>query len=453
MLLVLSAAAAAVSHAAQVNPLEQVISLMDELAAKIAKEGESEVKAYGEFVEWCDDMASSGRQAIATYTAKKGKLEAKISELSEEAESCSSKIEDLAASISANERDLTDATAIFNRETADFKESESALAQDVDTLSRAVSVLEREMAKNPAAFAQMDTSSIQNLLRALSTVMDAAAFNIADKQQLTALVQSQDEDEELGAPKVANYKSQSGSIVDVLEDLKEKAETKLDTVRKEYVQTKHNYNMMESSLESQIGADKKGLAEEKSQKAQAEESKATAETDLAAAVKNLAESKDNMANGNSMCMQTAADHDASLADRTEELKVIAQAKKIVTESTGGAAYLFLQFSNGGLRTHEDLVGVEVVTAVKRLAKQQHSSALTQLASKISAVLQYGAGAGADPFAKVKGLLEAMITKLEKEAGEASEEKAYCDEQLSKTEAKKSELEDDKDKLTVKIDSA
>jgi hypothetical protein len=106
------------------------------------------------------------------------------------------------------------------------------------------------MAQNPAAFAQMDTSSIQNLLRALSTVMDAAAFNIADKQQLTALVQSQDEDEELGAPKVANYKSQSGSIVDVLEDLKEKAETKLDTVRKEYVQTKHNYNMMESSLES-----------------------------------------------------------------------------------------------------------------------------------------------------------------------------------------------------------
>jgi hypothetical protein len=81
-------------------------------------------------------------------------------------------------------------------------------------------------------------------------------------------------------------------------------------------------------------------------------------------------------------------------------------------------------SNGGLRTHEDLVGVEVVTAVKRLAKQQHSSALTQLASKISAVLQYGAGAGADPFAKVKGLLEAMITKLEKEAGEVDSKSVF-----------------------------
>jgi predicted nucleic acid-binding Zn-ribbon protein len=77
-----------------------------------------------------------GKQLQASHCnihSKEGKLEAKISELSEEAESCSSKIEDLAASISANEKDLTDATAILNRETADFKESESALTQDVDT--------------------------------------------------------------------------------------------------------------------------------------------------------------------------------------------------------------------------------------------------------------------------------------------------------------------------------
>merc|ERR1719277_35723 len=36
--------------------------------------------------------------------------------------------------------------------------------------------------------------------------------------------------------------------------------------------------------------------------------------------------------------------------------------------------------------------------------------------------------------------------------EAAKEKAYCDEQMSKTEAKKSELEDDVSKLTSKIDT-
>merc|ERR1719373_1434293 len=47
----------------------------------------------------------------------------------------------------------------------------------------------------------------------------------------------------------------------------------------------------------------------------------------------------------------------------------------------------------------------------------------------------------------------MIAKLEKEAGAEATEKAYCDEQISKTEAKKAELEEDIAKMTSKIDKA
>merc|ERR1740123_2682042 len=47
----------------------------------------------------------------------------------------------------------------------------------------------------------------------------------------------------------------------------------------------------------------------------------------------------------------------------------------------------------------------------------------------------------------------MIARLEKEAGADAPEKAYCDEQLSKTEAKKAELEEDIAKMTSKIDKA
>merc|ERR1719188_2109323 len=156
-------------------------------------------------------------------------------------------------------------------------------------------------------------------------------------------------------------------------------------------------------------------------------------------------------------MSTAADHEATVAARTEELKVIAEAKKILLGSTSGAVgqtYSLLQVAEGSrLETRADLARAEVVTMVKKLAQTHHSAALAQLASRISAVLRFGASAGSDPFVKVKGLIQDMIMKLEAEAQAAATEKAWCDEQMAKTEEKKSELDDDIAKLTSKIDVA
>merc|ERR1719291_1356074 len=158
-------------------------------------------------------------------------------------------------------------------------------------------------------------------------------------------------------------------------------------------------------------------------------------------------------------MTVASDHEATVTSRTEELAAIAQAKKALQDTSSGAVsqtYSFVQeASTGGarLRTHTDLARSEVVTMVKQLAKKHHSAVLAQLASRIAAVIRYGAADGGDPFAKVKGLIVDMIAKLEKEAGAEATEKAYCDEQMAKTEAKKSELEEDVAKLTAKIDQA
>merc|ERR1719235_2815877 len=100
-------------------------------------------------------------------------------------------------------------------------------------------------------------------------------------------------------------------------------------------------------------------------------------------------------------MQVAADHEATVNSRNEELAVIAKAKQI----------------------HEE------------------------------AVAKYGSAAGEDPFAKIKGLITDMIAKLEKEAEEDANEKAFCDEEMAKTEAKKQDLESTVEALTSKIDRA
>jgi len=69
------------------------------------------------------------------------------------------------------------------------------------------------------------------------------------------------------------------------------------------------------------------------------------------------------------------------------------------------------------------------------------------------VVRCGTHGGEDVLTKIKGMIGDMIAKLEKEAEEDATEKAYCDEEMAKTEAKQTELEDDISKLSAKIDKA
>merc|ERR1719166_202289 len=198
------------------------------------------------------------------------------------------------------------------------------------------------------------------------------------------------------------------------------------------------------------------MKEEKASKAESEGAKAQATGDLEMTTKELKNAKETLATAQSTCMKVGADHELTVKARAEELKVIAEAKKILVETTSGAesqTYSFLQVFSSRLQTRADLAHAEVVVLVKRLAREHHSAALAQLASRVAAVLQYGAANGEDPFKKVKGLIEDMITQLEEEAAAEAQEKAYCDEQLAKTKAKKEELDDDIEKLTVKSDQA
>ena len=76
--------------------------------------------------------------------------------------------------------------------------------------------------------------------------------------------------------------------MDVLADMKDKAEGELSDFRKAESNTAHNFAMLKQSLEDQIAADTMSLNEVKQQFSAAEEGKATAESDLATASKDLA---------------------------------------------------------------------------------------------------------------------------------------------------------------------
>merc|ERR1719172_215712 len=280
-----------------------------------------------------------------------------------------------------------------------------------------------------------------------------------DGKTLTALVQSQessdDSDAEFGAPDPAVYKSKSGGIVDVLNDLLADAEGQLEDARKKESNQQNNYEMLKLELEDAMKYGGQEMDKKKKQNAASEETKAEAEGDLEVTKKDLAEDIKQLAETHQECMTKATDFEAETASRGEELKVIAQAKKIIIEATGGATaqtYSFLQvMAKSQLRTRADLANLEAVKYVQKLSETMHSAALAQLANRMSAAARMGAAEGEDPFAKVKGLISDMIEALLKEAAEDAAHKGWCDKETSETKAKKEELTDEITALTTKID--
>ena len=119
----------------------------------------------------------------------------------------------------------------------------------------------------------------------------------------------------------------------------------------------------------------------------------------------------------------------------KELKALAEAKKALTEMTGGAqdlSYSFAQLSLLQTSSRAEATGSSIVHFIRDLARKQGSTALAQLASRVESSIRLGNSAGADPFKKVKGLIADMITRLEGEASADATQKAYCDKVIIST---------------------
>jgi len=326
-------------------------------------------------------------------------------------------------------------------------------------LERAIGIIERNMKGSALLQQPIDQSTLDSLLKGVSVVIDAAAFSGDDKQKLLGLIQNMqgDDDAELGAPAPDAYKSHSGGIVDTLTDMKDKAEAELSEARKAEANSQHNYDMLKQGLTDEVAAANHEKKEAEDDKAEAAGIQATSEGDLAVTEKDLADAQAALKEIGTDCLEKASDHSVSTQGRADELKALATAKKIIQSSSSGAegqSYSFLQLSStSGLRTGADLRNFEVVNLLKRLAEQQHSAALSQLASRVATTIRYGSASGEDPFKKVKGLINDMIANLMADAAAEASHKAYCDEEMSKTKAKKDELNADIEKLTSKIDLA
>jgi len=442
------------------SPIAKVVQLLSDLQAKIVTEGEEAQKVYEEFAEFCEDRSRQLGFDIKTTKAQAEDLKAVIAKETATMGSLDAKIEELASGISTDAADLKAATEIRTKEKKDFGVEEKELMEVIDMLGRAVGVLEREMQKGGASMLQLKDAS--SVTQALATLVQASALTSQDGTKLTALVQAAQQSEDdsadvsLGAPTAAAYEGHSGNIISTLEGLLEKAETQLAEARKKEVSAQHNFDLLEQTLQDDIKFANKDMGDAKKGLAKSGERKAVADGDLKGTTKDLDVDEKALADLHKDCMTKAEDYEAATKGRSEEIKALSEAKKVIEESTGGAEKLvyglnqkvsFVQLSRSKLTSSADLAKFQAVRLVRDLARRQHSAALAQLATRAAAALR----SDNDPFAKVKGLIEDMISKLEDEADSEASHKAYCDKELGEANAQKAEKDSEMQRLTTKID--
>jgi hypothetical protein len=448
--------------AGQASPIEKIIEMLSGLQAKVISEGTEAQKTYDEYSEWCEDRSMNLGFEIKTGKAEVAELSATIQEETSKSGALETKIEELSNDIKSDEGDLDAATKIRAKENADFLAEEKELTEVISMLDRATSILSKEMAKGSASMMQLKSAS--NLADALSALVQASVFSSADASRLTALVQSQqsagddDSDAAPGAPAAAVYEGHSDGIIGTLEGLTEKAESQLDKARKTETTSLQNFEMLKQSLTDEIKFANKDMDAAKKGLAESQEKKSVAEGDLDVTSKDLAEDIKTKSTLHSDCMAAAEEFQSATKSRGEELSALATAKKVIKESTGGAAgqtysfnqVSFLQVENARVKSGADLAKFEAVRFIRDLARKSKSPALAQLASRMASAMRLGSAAGEDPFAKVKGLISDMIATLESDAESDASHKAYCDKETSEATAKKDDLTAESDKLSTKI---
>merc|ERR1719352_681840 len=321
-------------------------------------------------------------------------------------------------------------------------------------LRRAISIIEREMNKGSSLMQSDSMSAITNALKAL---LDSNVVNSMNKAKVQALLQSGEDMDDLqpaGAPAPDAYQSHSGSILSTLEDMLEKASAQRADGQKAEMISQHNFDLLAQKLNDEIADQEKQMKATKKAKAEAEQTKSVAEGDLAATQKGLAEDEKSLHDLQENCMVKATAYDVEKQERAEEIKALETATQILQEKTGAAAartYSFLQVK-ATVRTATTKEN-RLLAFVQKLANTDGSEALAQLLVRIKTTMGQADLDGDDPFAKVKGLIQDMIEKLVADAQKEAAHKAFCDEEMSETKAKKEDKEDELETLSTKIDQA
>mmetsp|Transcript_12828 Transcript_12828/g.30721 ORF Transcript_12828/g.30721 Transcript_12828/m.30721 type:complete len:672 (-) Transcript_12828:76-2091(-) len=445
-MLLLSGVVLSAASASATSPTAKVVQLLDSLAAKVSHEGEVENKQYEDLVRWCEENAKEKQHELKNSAQRREQLEATLEKTEADMSNEDAHISELSSSIAQNEEELEQAKNIRTAEHKDFVARDTELMETIDTLEKAIQVIKKAASKS---LVQVDATALKNLSDTVTVLLDGPMVQARGTKQLQAFIQSREaakEDEGL----TIEQGEQSGglqAVMDTLEDLLEKAEGQRADAGRAETEAQFKFDMLKQSLTDELHNDNKHLEKARKKLAGYKETQASVEGDLEETKKDAESDSETLSQIQTDCMQKAADHEASVDSRADELKALSKAKSVIEEMTGGASqrsYGLLQLESS-LR-HSDPVA-KVLSQLRTLSDQHKDMTLALLLSQVHAA----ASSGDDVFAKVKGLIRDMLAKLKEKAEAEAKEHEWCTQETKATVAKKEDHESTLASLSSKGD--
>jgi len=421
--------------------IEKVVKILNDMKSQLEKEAANDDEVMEKMVCWCETNDKAKTKAILDNTQKEKTLTANIEEYTSMAATLKDDLAQLKIDIAEANKELSEATAIREKENAEFSADEKEQLTSIGGLKGAIKTLGEKIALKQNSLLQVQSILRENLH---GKTGKAALRKLGLKPNQRREVQSflqMSEGTHSGIPG-------SSEILGVLKQMQENFETNLKEAQTTEAEAAKAYGDLKAAKEKEIGEQTAQSDAKTAQLGDTVERLAEAKADLKDTSSTLEADSKFLADLKTRCGDMDAEFAMRSKMRQEEITAVSEALNIITEDEARDQFTktyegFIQKRKaGGRRSH-------AAQMVMNAAQKFGSPRLRVLAMQITS---------GDVFAKIKVAVDNMVAQLKQENADEIKHRDFCIEELNQNEMqtddaydKKKELETAREDLTLFIE--
>merc|ERR1719156_231477 len=432
------------AEAAKNRPVTKVITLLKDMAEQLEKEAEEDEEIYDKMACWCETNDKEKTKAITDAEAHISDLTTKIEELTASSARLNTEIKNLEKEVAENQAALDKATAIRQKQLAEFNEEEKDLLESISALKAAVTVLSKHN-----SFVQMPRSHIVGVAATVQNAMQKHASLLAgvlthkDRRAIASFVQSPEDYFDAEPTFKQSYAPQSGEIFGILKQMKETFETNLAESQKEEMAAQKAYEELKATKEAEIQAAEDAIEKKTQELADTDEKLANSKQDLEDTRAKLAADQEYLAMLKEKCQMT--DQEWEERQKTRQLEMEAVSKALAILSSDDAHDTFTRTFNPAL--------LQTESSSKKSLRSQAAELLKTVAERVNSprLSAIALRCRLDAFTRVKKAIDDMIAQLLKEKEDEIKHKDFCVDDFNTNQLETEKKDREKTDLEAKIE--